>query len=103
MKKFLLISVILISLIVACNKEISETDAINKIENESSQVKINSSKKINTNKKELNKTKNDSVIQPNFREHKSIHQIEWEKHQKDIERDTSKAESVKIEEVQLGK
>lgn len=99
MKKILLISVILISIFSACNKKITETNLINKTKNETSQVKNDISEKINFNKKELNKTKNDSVNKPSFREHKSIHQIEWEEHQKDTVKNKIKIETTKAETV----
>jgi len=109
MKKILLISVIMVFLFVACKEEksgvrsVKKIDGLNEIKNKNSQVDKENFYQIKTSEGKTNKTKIDSINKQNFHEHKSIHQIEWEKHQKDTVKNKIKPESVKLETVQLGK
>ena len=109
MKKILLIPVIMFFLFVACKKEesgirsVKKIDGLNEVKNKNSQVDKKNFHQIKTSEGEINKTKIDSINKQNFHEHKSIHQIEWEEHQKDTVKNKIKTESVKLETVQLGK
>ncbi len=108
MKKILLIPVIMVFLFVACKEEksgarsVKKIDGLNEVKNKNSQVDKENFHQIKTTEGKINKTKIDSINKQNFHEHKSIHQIEWEKHQKDTVKNKIKTESVKLETVQFG-
>ena len=113
MNKLLTSVFIVIFILIGCNKETKKATVkvdkvkipkIEQFEKEKTNQQQIKKDTIKTEQKiEINKVDSLEQNRENFREHKSIHQIEWEEHNKDRKKDTieTKIETTKVETVKF--